>query len=304
MDLTAEIVLTSLLTAIHSFLWSFRSHFFPPLTFHFNDVSADSAGSNNFRKSVAPATPFQQSASSDSSRSRKFSNRWRRASVEKETDADESALVSAVVVVDNDFRDLLGGQGRTASSASQRSLTAILSRQLSEREIVDGQPSTTPPGPSHSFPVHIAYQAKRLCSTSAPAAICHFFESRFQGARKEQAYRSESWLFGKPQAITSAVFLTVAWIVTVATQVKPFSTLFKVAYAGVGAASVAPVIPLVAFDLPRRRPIIWQLVLFVATWTLPYVIIFDMWDCNYYVPNSARCPQKDFGVLFLVPAST
>lgn len=211
-----------------------------------------------------------------------------------------------VVVVDRNFKDLLGDHaGFTPSGRSSAEMEATTPAAEPPLSVLAAPPLF--PTPSNSAvdlhgdvscrPLRWSERSKHFLCTTVPEAVWHFFDPKFKDPKEERAYRRESWTMSKPQALTSAAFLSIAWIVTVATQARPFSTFVKVGYCAIGATSIAPIMPLVIVNAPRRSPWLWQFPLFVATWALPYVIVFDLWNCHFYIPGENRCPQKDFSAL-------
>ena len=85
--------------------------------------------------------------------------------------------------------------------------------------------------------------------------------------------------------------MLVIWILLIAFMTYPTTTYNKITYCGLVGLSIAPLIPLCALDWPRKRPVIWQCVLFVATWCYPSCAIYDMWDCGFYRSDN-RCGTK------------
>lgn len=282
----------------HRFWQSVRSHLLPPLS-----LSSNTELSDWYDEEASTSEPKPGYFTSSSRPSRQ-------ASTNSTTKKDVEPV--HVVVLDRSFKDLLGDQagvtpsGRSSGDLGGTTPTAeppnddyLLRRGVSDLLSSPSttslcQPDTTPVRSFLSDYRRFPHHARQFVCKTLPLTVWDFFESHFDEAKVERAYRRETWAMSKPQAITAAVFLSIAWLVTVATQAQPLSTFVKIAYCGVGVASIAPVIPMVAFNGPQRWPWTWQIVLFVATWTLPYVIVFDLWNCHFYGPGPNRCPQKDF----------
>lgn len=290
-------------SATRRILRSLRKHFWPSLPY-----------SNAF----VDASVLDDPASSESSSSPQHSHPPRSAPphhmlLDKE---DHQCAVEDsvdVVVLDRDFHEVLGDLALSTSMTEQTttpateppdpvlSVAAPIAQQPSHAPSVlstSSAASTAAGSVSGALPQPDSSPSARQCGLSVLRGIWSFLETRFPDPAKEAAYRRESWWMSKSEALTTVAFVFIAWIVLVATQSQPFTTFVKVLVCGVGAASVAPIIPLVAFDAPRKRPWTWQICLFAATWTLPYVTVLDIWHCNFYGSGTNHCTDRDFIGIF------
>lgn len=303
--ITSQWLISCLLLALEPrILRSLRKHFWPSLPY-----------SNAF----VDASVLDDPASSESSSSPQHSHPPRSAPphhmlLDKE---DHQCAVEDsvdVVVLDRDFHEVLGDLALSTSMTEQTttpateppdpvlSVAAPIAQQPSHAPSVlstSSAASTAAGSVSGALPQPDSSPSARQCGLSVLRGIWSFLETRFPDPAKEAAYRRESWWMSKSEALTTVAFVFIAWIVLVATQSQPFTTFVKVLVCGVGAASVAPIIPLVAFDAPRKRPWTWQICLFAATWTLPYVTVLDIWHCNFYGSGTNHCTDRDFSACLL-----
>ena len=58
-----------------------------------------------------------------------------------------------------------------------------------------------------------------------------------------------------------------------------------------------PLIPLVIWDVPRRRPWLWQVFLLGACWAIPDILVGEMYNCDFFGSNYS-CGNRDFLNLF------
>ncbi|KAG1735881.1 Tco5, signal transduction HAMP domain histidine kinase [Suillus paluster] len=120
-------------------------------------------------------------------------------------------------------------------------------------------------------------------------AVHKFFHIRFYDKKTEERYQKERWFIRKPLAIWSAIFFIANWVIGASTIAAPITILDKSWLWGVVPAHTIPLLFLVVFDFPRDRPIPYQLLLMISTWSW-YV-------CGYYNTDNT-CGTKDYLATF------
>ncbi len=142
-----------------------------------------------------------------------------------------------------------------------------------------------------------------LSGSSLYPRIKKFFQIEFQDQEKEKAFAKESWYLGKQMALITAMFYYFSWALGVALLPKPLGPYDHYCYIGIAGILTLPLIPLLLYDFPRRHPFTWQVALFLATWTWPFLLVFEIRICGYYFPNN-KCGTKDFiGAFFYLVAA-
>ncbi|GAA5968789.1 hypothetical protein JCM11641_000734 [Rhodosporidiobolus odoratus] len=123
--------------------------------------------------------------------------------------------------------------------------------------------------------------------------LSRFFVPTYHDPDVEESFQKEQWYNSKSLHIFGAFFLTLNWILTISLLPHPWSTWNKVQNYGIGPALAVPLIPLAAFDVPRRQPYIWQLLVFACIWINAAANPIDMYGCGFYT-RDASCGKKDF----------
>lgn len=213
------------------------------------------------------------------------------------SEAGEELETIEVTVVDRDFGDILRGATLLSDSPSQTGDTPLVNGVPSRAgSIATG----TDPKGSHaggretitgSSNFVAAQHTWRFLRWRIAPPLVFFFYSAFPDPHKEKVYHKESWYAAKTAALASACFLLIAWIATTASQPRPYSLYAKLGYSALGGLTIWPLLPSVAFDVPRKRPILWQILLFCGTWGLPYISLWDMWQCGFYRADN-HCQGK------------
>ncbi|GAA6022631.1 hypothetical protein JCM10207_003930 [Rhodosporidiobolus poonsookiae] len=127
--------------------------------------------------------------------------------------------------------------------------------------------------------------------------LSRFFAPSYHDPAVEEAYQKEVWYNSKSMHIFGAMFFTLNWVLSIALLPKPWSTWNKVQLYGLGPAFSVPLVVFAAFDLPRRQPWTWQLILFASVWLVSAANPIDMYKCGYYTPTP-HCGTKDFQMTF------
>lgn len=74
---------------------------------------------------------------------------------------------------------------------------------------------------------------------------------------------------------------------------RPLSTWNKIQLYGIQPALTVPMIPMAAFDVPRRWSLVWQLYVFACVWIFAAANPIDMHTCGFYTATP-NCGGKDF----------
>ncbi|KAG1737208.1 Tco5, signal transduction HAMP domain histidine kinase [Suillus lakei] len=124
-------------------------------------------------------------------------------------------------------------------------------------------------------------------------AVHKFFYVRFNDDKTEERYRGECWCIRKLLAVWSAIFFIANWVIGAATIATPITILDKSWIWGFIPAHTIPLLFLVVFDFPRDRPIPYQLLLMISTWSWCLYEIVTIYVCGYYGADNT-CGTKDF----------
>lgn len=130
-----------------------------------------------------------------------------------------------------------------------------------------------------------------------------FMAPSYHDPSVEESYQKEFWYNQKGSHIFGALYLTVVWALVLALLPRPLSTWNMVQLYGLQPFFTIPLIPMTAFDLPRRWPWTWQCFMFCSIWLFAAANPIDMHLCGFYsaVP---RCGSKDFqATLFFAGAA-
>ncbi|KAG1857324.1 Tco5, signal transduction HAMP domain histidine kinase [Suillus subalutaceus] len=98
-------------------------------------------------------------------------------------------------------------------------------------------------------------------------AVHRFFHVRFNDEKTEERYQGERWCIRKLLAVWSAIFFIANWVIGAATIATPITILDKSWIWGFIPAHTIPLLFLVTFDFPLDRPIPYQLLLMISTWS-------------------------------------
>ncbi|KAH9057453.1 hypothetical protein EDB87DRAFT_1565234 [Lactarius vividus] len=131
-------------------------------------------------------------------------------------------------------------------------------------------------------------------------AIVNFFSPKFPSEKSELHYIKENWFMRKSLAIWSTLFLLVTWAVNAALVVGPVLLIDKIFLYGIAPACTLPVLPIVIYDWPRDRPIVYQVLLSMSIWCCALISPASSFLCGLYDPNSSifSCGKRDFLTMF------
>lgn len=124
-------------------------------------------------------------------------------------------------------------------------------------------------------------------------AVHRFFHVRFNDEKTEERYQGERWCIRKLLAVWSAIFFIANWVIGAATIATPITILDKSWIWGFIPAHTIPLLFLVILDFPRDRPIPYQLLLMISTWSWCLYEIVTIYVCGYYSADNT-CGTKDF----------
>ncbi|KAG2144351.1 Tco5, signal transduction HAMP domain histidine kinase [Suillus clintonianus] len=124
-------------------------------------------------------------------------------------------------------------------------------------------------------------------------AVHKFFHVHFNDEKTEERYQGERWCIRKLLAIWSAIFFIANWVIGASTIATPITVLDKSWIWGFIPAHTIPLLFLVIFDFPRDRPIPYQLLLMISTWSWCLYEIVTIYVCGYYSVDNT-CGTKDF----------
>ncbi|BFZ55110.1 hypothetical protein PYCC9005_002149 [Savitreella phatthalungensis] len=132
--------------------------------------------------------------------------------------------------------------------------------------------------------------------------VWFFFASDFQDQQKETTFKKEAWFLSKRLALVVSLFYYIMWGLIIGLLPRPWGIYDYYAYIGISGLFVVPLLPLVSLDAPVRWPLVWQAILFGATYCWPFLTILQIRLCHYYSPGP-ECSERDFLGLFFYATS-
>ncbi|TCD67927.1 hypothetical protein EIP91_011791 [Steccherinum ochraceum] len=131
-------------------------------------------------------------------------------------------------------------------------------------------------------------------------SVRSFFWSTFLDEKSEQHYRKENWFLRKNLAIWSASFFVLNWTLAIGLIPKPVVRADQVFYYAISPVLTFPILPMVMFDWPRDRSLIYQITLMCSTGMWGYYQLIFMNLCGKYGNHGlySDCGNKDFLTTF------
>lgn len=123
--------------------------------------------------------------------------------------------------------------------------------------------------------------------------VTRFMAPSYHDPSVEESYQKEFWYNQKSSHIFGAIYLSIVWALLIGLLPRPFSTWNKVQLYGLQPALTVPMIPMAAFDVPRRWGTVWQLYVFACVWIFAAANPIDMHTCGFY-SQTPNCGGKDF----------
>lgn len=129
-------------------------------------------------------------------------------------------------------------------------------------------------------------------------SLVKIFNSRFLDDKSEEHYSQESWFLKKHLALYTSIWLVLNWILGCAFIPRnPVVTQDKIFYFVIAPIVSIPVVFMVLYDWPRRRPYIYQGFLGLSIWCWSFYQVIFILSCGYYSP-SPNCQGRDFMAIF------
>ncbi|OBZ73876.1 hypothetical protein A0H81_06404 [Grifola frondosa] len=130
--------------------------------------------------------------------------------------------------------------------------------------------------------------------------ILSFFSTPFLDEKSEAHYVKENWFMRKNLALFSSAFLIVNWVFGIAFVPTPVVLMDKIFFYGLAPALTFPIIPMVMYDWPRDRRILYQIFLVTSVWIWSVYQVLFIYLCGNYKPSTSRftCGGKDFLSMF------
>ncbi|KAG9016698.1 hypothetical protein FRB90_002453 [Tulasnella sp. 427] len=137
-------------------------------------------------------------------------------------------------------------------------------------------------------------------------ALAHFFFTSFYDPASETQYKKETYWQGKGLAIWGATFILLNWIL-VCILISKENMIFsdKMFYYVICPCLAVPLLPIVAYDWPRRFPATYQLFMTLSVWSWAGYNLIVLELCGYYDPTESliQCQGKEFvGVFYYTSA--
>ncbi|KAI0773246.1 hypothetical protein BD413DRAFT_473180 [Trametes elegans] len=128
-----------------------------------------------------------------------------------------------------------------------------------------------------------------------------FFCTRFIDEKSEMHYNKENWFLRKNLALWSSGFLIVNWAFGIGfVPREPMLLSDKIFLYGIAPLFSFVIPPMVIFDWPRDKNVIYQMVLVFSTWMWSLYQIIFIYLCGQYNPARSQfsCGGKDYLTLF------
>ncbi|KAI0628055.1 hypothetical protein C8Q77DRAFT_1245956 [Trametes polyzona] len=132
-------------------------------------------------------------------------------------------------------------------------------------------------------------------------ATYSFFCTHFIDEKSEMHYNKENWFLRKNLALWSSGFLIINWAFGIGFVPRdPLLLADKIFLYGIAPVVSFIIPPMVIFDWPRDRNILYQFVLVFSVWVWSVYQIIFMYLCGQYNPARSRftCNNKDYLTLF------
>ncbi|KAJ7081771.1 hypothetical protein B0H15DRAFT_932791 [Mycena belliarum] len=122
-------------------------------------------------------------------------------------------------------------------------------------------------------------------------AVVDFFEPRLD---QEEEYQMQNWHSVKILAFSATLFLILNWVLYLAlnNESTKRSLYGQIVFWGGFSLFTFPTPFMVAFDMPRRMPILFQTWFCIAVWYCAFAEVIQMRQCQFFTDR--HCFGKDF----------
>ncbi|KAF7364710.1 Histidine kinase domain-containing protein [Mycena venus] len=122
--------------------------------------------------------------------------------------------------------------------------------------------------------------------------VVEFFEPRF--SEHEEDYQAQTWRSGKLLAFSASLFLILNWVLyLILNNDSTKNSLYaQIAFWGGLTLFTLPTPFMVALDIPRRSPILFQTWFCAAVWYCAFAEVIQMRQCRFFTEN--HCFSKNF----------
>ncbi|GAA6025225.1 hypothetical protein JCM11491_004645 [Sporobolomyces phaffii] len=234
-----------------------------------------------------PTNTTGSDSGSSFGRNRPASQRWKEGE-EKHEEADE---VDEVVVEQSEEYDCWKKTTIPSNTASHRAGgtgtspgTGIIGTMGSDDDSFR-QTAYEANGPVQVVYGFVRYRIYPQCS--------RFFNPSYHDASVEEAYQKEFWYTSKSRHIFGTLYFILNWILTTALLPRPWTHWNEAQLYAVTPFFTVPLIAFAAFDIPRRKPWIWQFFVFASIWVTGVAFLIDMHLCGFYT-MTPNCGHKDY----------
>ncbi|KAJ7577996.1 hypothetical protein C8J56DRAFT_363862 [Mycena floridula] len=188
---------------------------------------------------------------------------------------DDAAVLDVVVVDEEDPHS----QGKASPTSS-----------LHGPESQNGSHFAADPANSY----HSSHGFYPFIRFKALPAIARFFDPKFQ--EDETAYLDQSWYAAKPLAFCASLYLIVNWILYLVLNLSSIRHSIyaeAVFYGGLSLVTL-PTPVMIALDMPRKSPVIFQVWFAIAVWYCAFAELIQTKQCHFFSANNNQCFGKDF----------
>ncbi|THU98020.1 hypothetical protein K435DRAFT_828505 [Dendrothele bispora CBS 962.96] len=128
--------------------------------------------------------------------------------------------------------------------------------------------------------------------------VRHFFDQSFEDEEREVEFQKLNWYSTKPWAFYGSLYLVINWVLYLGLNLDStkFTIYAQVCYYGGLTLLTFPLPFLIAYDIPVRHPVLFQLWFALAVWFCGITEIIGTKLCLFFESSAPRrtCNGKDF----------
>jgi hypothetical protein len=131
--------------------------------------------------------------------------------------------------------------------------------------------------------------------------VYYFYTMRFGEEKLERNFIRETWVTSKTLGLYSSLFFVINWVLVVALSPRPFALSDRIFFYGVGSLISVPLPFLVIYDIPYKRPLLYQAFVTLCVWSWACYTTIFMFACDFFGTRtgSSHCGNRDFIGLLL-----
>ncbi|EIM79723.1 uncharacterized protein STEHIDRAFT_126395 [Stereum hirsutum FP-91666 SS1] len=123
--------------------------------------------------------------------------------------------------------------------------------------------------------------------------MAEFFDPRFEDPAFEEDYQKQMWYSTKAFAFYGSLYLVLNWVLYLILN-HSVNLYEKAVYYGGLTLVTLPIPFMVAFDMPRYRPVLFHTCFCLATWYCGLSEVIQIKECDFFNKTDNTCFGKDF----------